>query len=144
MRRLVVFCLLLVACEAPSPEPVPTLPVPQARSPRPTPTPAPTVDPATTTAVRGRVFGDATGVSVRIHCGRPVFDRVVPLAGNGNYATTGVPLRADLTFTLVRGDKTLLEREVQPIPRVRDVVINFGGPATPEDPDAPAFALPSP
>jgi hypothetical protein len=78
---------------------------------------------------------------VRIHSGRPVFDREVTLASNGNYATTGVPLRAELTFTLVRDGKPLVERPVRPLYAAGDVVINFGGPATPEDADAPGFAL---
>lgn len=151
MRRWALACVLLAGCPAPEDvAPAPTARPAFSRAPG-TPTPKPTLAPPaesrTTTSVRGTVFDTAGApvpddVVVRIKALRPPFDRPVPVKA-GLYASAGIPLRADLTLTIERGGKVLLTRYQGQLPgAATDVVMNFGGPATAGDPEAPKYAVP--
>lgn len=103
-----------------------------------------------TTVARGVVY-DASGspvgdgYSLHIHSEEPLspFDRTFAIVG-GRYAIIGVPTRAALSFTLLNNGAPVVGRNVAPArDPSQDIVVNFGGPASAEDPDGPHFAAPT-
>ncbi|MDB5097466.1 MAG: hypothetical protein JWM80_1887 [Cyanobacteria bacterium RYN_339] len=151
MKRIAPLLLLLTGCgpseaalEAPTPKPFYSKP--PGLPPAGTVTPPPVEDTRTTASLRGAVYDTAghavpDDVIVRIKAVRPPFDRIVQIKA-GLYATTGIPLRADLTLTIERAGKVLLTRNRGPLGGNEiDAVFNFGV-ATGADPEALKAGVP--
>lgn len=146
-----LLAVLLAGCPA-SPPPAPQAPPPSA-TPRPvrspTPTPSPPLQRWRTSAVIGWLYHAdgrpvGTGYRVRIHTGpaaRTAFDQTVDIV-EGRYGLIGVPSQDDLVFEVLRNGEAVVSRNVRFRGLEERPVISFGGPETPEDPQADQFPVP--